>query len=81
MNLIACARLDKSTGELISYTNGRQELEVNLADINTLSDLKVNRLVGIDKEIYKLSAKSYTQLKKELNKANLMWRIGLEKKA
>ena len=80
MNLVACAKLDKTSGELIPFANGTQELEINLSDVNVLSDLKVNRLIGIDKDLYKLTAKSYTKVKNELDKANLMWRIGLEKK-
>lgn len=53
-------------------TKGCDELEVNpLTDINLMSFEKRFRHIGIDKKLYRLSLKSYKELKQYLQKTSL----------
>ncbi|MGN1312211.1 MAG: hypothetical protein ACI4U4_04295 [Bacilli bacterium] len=64
-------------GEVIPMnTKGYEEVEIELADINILSQNKSLRLIGIGKQgLYKMTLKSWKELKKELNKRGLMYRV------
>lgn len=63
-------------GELIPMnTKGCEEVEIELVDINVLSTDKSMRLIGLGKNLYKMTLKSYKQLKRELNRKGLMYRF------
>lgn len=57
-------------------TKGYDEVEVELADVNVFTaNNKALRLVGLGKNnVYRLTLKSYKELKKELNKKGLIFR-------
>ena len=53
---------------------GCDELEINsLNEINAFSFKKEIRLIGIGKNLYRLSLKSYKELKKYLQKTNTQY--------
>lgn len=51
---------------IINKNNVAEEREIQIKDIDYLSDLKANRLIAIDGKSYRLTAKSYTALKKKI---------------
>lgn len=76
MEIQVCGQL--VNGEFIpAGTRGMESTEVKLVDINTLSTNKKIRLIGIGKNLYRLTLKSYKQVKKELNKRGLMYRVSV----
>lgn len=76
MEIQVCGQL--VNGEFIPVgTRGMESAEVELVDINTLSTNKKMRLIGIGKNLYRLTLKSYKQVKKELNKRGLMYRVSV----
>ena len=76
MEIQVCGQL--FNGKFISAgTRGMESAEVELVDINTLSTNKKMRLIGIGKNLYRLTLKSYKQVKKELNKRGLMYRVSV----
>ena len=58
-------------------TRGMDIIEnVDIAnDITAFSLEKNMRLVGINKQLYKLTSKSWSELKKELTKRGIIWRF------
>lgn len=67
---------------IVQYENGHvDELEINLAEVNALSLDKGVRLIGINKDRYYLTLKSWKEVKKELLKSGLMNRLDLSKVA
>lgn len=52
--------------KIINKNNVAEEREINTKDIEYLSDLKANRLIAVDGKAYRLTAKSYTELKKKI---------------
>lgn len=65
-------------GELIPInTKGCETIEVEHNMITVLSENKHTRLIGLDKNLYKMTLKSFKNVKKELNKNNLMYRISV----
>ena len=66
----------------VQYENGHvDELEIDLAEVNALSLDKGIRLIGINKDRYYLTLKSWKEIKKELLKSGLMSRLDLSKAA
>ena len=63
------------------YENGHvDELEVDLSnDVNSFSLKKDVRLIGINKDLYPLTLKSWKEVKKELSKLGLMYKFNLSK--
>lgn len=67
MELQICAEVNN--GNIIPINSrGMEEVEVDLININVVSRDKSLRLVGIDKNLYRLTLKSYKNLKKELRR-------------
>ena len=52
--------------KIINKNNVTEEREINLKDIEYLSDLKANRFIAVDGKAYRLTAKSYTEVKKKI---------------
>lgn len=52
--------------KIINKNNVAEEREINVKDIEYISDLKANRLIAVDGKTYRLTAKSYTELKKKI---------------
>lgn len=74
MKIQVCNQL--VNGELVPMnTKGCEEVEIELVDINVLSTDKSMRLIGLGKNLYRMTLKSYKQLKRELNKRGLMYRF------
>lgn len=57
---------------------GYDEIEIDLLEVNTISSTL--RLVGVDKSLIKLTNKSFKELKRELEKRNLLSKLSLEKR-
>lgn len=68
---------------IYSYENGYvEELDVDLFnkdEVNAFSLDKSLRLIGVNKDLYKLTMKSWKEVKKELYKYNLANRFDLSK--
>lgn len=57
--------------EIAINTKGCDEIEIDpMNDITAFSFNKETRYIGIDKNLYRLSLKSYKELKKYLQKTN-----------
>lgn len=71
----------KTYEHTIQYENGFvEEKEVDLLnEVNAFSLNKGLRLIGVNKDIYKLTLKSWKTVKKELIKSGLMSRFNLSK--
>lgn len=64
-----CEKFEKEKGKFVPVNKkGEEEMEVTSIDINMLSVNKQMRLIGIGKSLYRLTEKSYKQIKKELLK-------------
>ena len=62
------------------YENGYvEEIEINPMDISAFSTMKSVRLIGIDKNLYYLTLKSWKEVKKELAKNGILQRLSLVK--
>lgn len=62
------------------YENGYvEEIEINPMDISAFSTMKSVRLIGIDKNLYYLTLKSWKEVKKELAKNGILQRLSLAK--
>ena len=51
---------------IIKGKKGYAERDIILQDIEYISDYKKTRLIGIQGKVYRLTAKSYTELKKKI---------------
>lgn len=64
----------------IPYENGFvEEMEINLSDISAFTGNKSTRLIGIGKNLYPLTMKSWKEVKKTLSKSEVGRRFNLEK--
>lgn len=62
------------------YENGYvEEMEINPMDISAFSTMKSVRLIGVDKNLYYLTLKSWREVKKELAKNGILQRLSLVK--
>lgn len=52
--------------KVINKNNVTEEKEIQIKDIDYISDLKSNRLIAVDGKSYRLTAKSYSELKKKI---------------
>ena len=52
--------------KIINKKNVAEERDIILKDIDYLSDLKANRFIAVGGKSYRLTAKSYTELKKKI---------------
>lgn len=52
--------------KIINKNSVAEEREINMKDIEYISDLKANRLIAVNGKSYRLTAKSYTELKKKI---------------
>ena len=72
--------LGKTHKEKIPYENGYvEEMEINPKDISAFSTMKSVRLIGIGKNLYPLTLKSWKQAKKELAKTDILQRLNYSK--
>lgn len=70
----------KTYTEKHQYENGYvEELEINPRDISVFSTMKSVRMIGIDKNLYLLTLKSWKETKKELAKNGMLQRFNLSK--
>lgn len=51
---------------IINKNNVTEEREINVKNIEYISDLKANRMIAVDGKVYRLTVKSYTELKKKI---------------
>lgn len=51
---------------IINKNNVAEEREIEIKDIEYLSDLKADRYIAVNGNCYRLTAKSYTELKKKI---------------
>lgn len=62
--------------EVVLGTRGAEEIEFELNEVTNFSDSKSNRLIGLYKRgLFKLTNKSYTEVKKELTNRGIIWRF------
>ena len=72
--------LGKIHKEKVQYENGYvQEMEINPKDISAFSTMKSIRLIGIGKNLYPLTLKSWKQAKKELAKTDILQKLNYSK--
>ncbi len=72
--------LGKIHKEKVQYENGYvEEMEINPKDISAFSTMKSIRLIGIGKNLYPLTLKSWKQAKKELAKTDILQRLNYSK--
>lgn len=77
MKIIVIGKNEK--GEILSFKHP-QEIDIELGDVGVLSTDKSLRLIGVGKELFRLSLSSYKQVKKELDKRGILSRLDLSKK-
>lgn len=66
--------------EKYQYENGHiEELEIDPRDISAFSTMKSVRMIGIDKNLYLLTLKSWKETKKELTKNGTLQRLNFSK--
>ena len=66
---------------VVNYENGYvEELEIDLNSISAFSTEKNSRIIGVEKNIYLLTLKSWKEVKNALQKSGLMYRFNLEKR-
>lgn len=66
--------------EKYQYENGYvEELEVDPKDVSAFSLMKSVRMIGIDKNLYLLTLKSWKETKKELTKYGVLQRLNFSK--
>lgn len=66
--------------EKIPYENGYiEELEINPRDVTAFSTIKSVRVIGVDKNLYLLTLKSWKETKKELAKYGILQRLNFSK--
>lgn len=66
--------------ETYSYENGYvEELEVDPKDVSAFSTMKSVRMIGIDKNLYLLTLKSWKETKRELAKYGVLQRLNSSK--
>ena len=64
----------------VQYENGYvEELEINPIDVTAFSTNKTIRLIGVDKNLYSLTLKSWKETKKELSKLGILQKLDLSK--
>lgn len=64
----------------IPYENGFvEEMSIEPRDISAFNTTKSIRLIGIGKNLYYLTLKSWKNVKKELSKSGLLYRFDLSK--
>lgn len=64
----------------VQYENGYvEELEINPMDVTAFSTNKTIRLIGVDKNLYSLTLKSWKETKKELSKLGILQKLDLSK--
>ena len=62
------------------YENGYvEEMEISPKDISAFSTMKSVRLIGIGKNLYPLTLKSWKQVKKELAKIDILQKLNCSK--
>ena len=72
--------LGKIHKENVQYENGYvEEMEINPKDISAFSTMKSIRLIGIGKNLYPLTLKSWKQVKKELAKTDILQKLNYSK--
>lgn len=72
--------LGKTHKEKVQYENGyAEEMEINPKDISAFSTMKSVRLIGIGKNLYPLTLKSWKQAKKELAKTDILQKLNYSK--
>ena len=72
--------LGKIHKEKVQYENGYvQEMEINPKDISAFNTMKSIRLIGIGKNLYPLTLKSWKQAKKELAKTDILQKLNYSK--
>lgn len=52
--------------QIINKNNVTEERDILIKDIDYISDLKANRFIAVGGKYYRLTAKSYTELKKKI---------------
>jgi hypothetical protein len=68
-------------GEYVPMNSkGCEETEIELADVQVLSLDKRMRLVGLGKNLYRMTLKSYKELKQEFNKRGMLYRFDSSKR-
>ena len=65
---------------LLAGTKGCAEIECELNDINHLSLEKSSRMVAIGKNTYRLTLKSYKEVKREFAKRGMLYRFDFGKR-
>lgn len=76
---------DEETGKIYTdkynYENGFvEELEINPKDISAFSLNKSTRLIGVGKNLYPLTLKSWKETKKELEKTGILSQLDFSKR-
>ena len=72
--------LGKIHKEKVQYENGYvEEMEISPKDISAFSTMKSVRLIGIGKNLYPLTLKSWKQVKKELAKTDILQKLNCSK--
>ena len=77
MKIVVIGKNEK--GEILPLKHP-EEIDIDLVDVGTFSTDKFLRLVGVDKNLFRLSLKSYKELKKELSKRGILARLDLSRK-
>lgn len=79
MKIDICEQL--VNGENIAINKkGYEEMEIALEDVNVLSQDKKFRLIGIGKNLYKMTLKSYKKIKKEFIKRGTIYQFDRSKR-
>lgn len=70
-----------NNGELVlANEKGCDEIEVDLPVINYFSLNKDSRFIGVEKNLFKLTLKSYKELKKEFQKRGSIYQFDYSKR-
>lgn len=79
MNISIVSEIANNGQEELVNTRGCETIDIELKDINCFSFEPKSRLVGVGKNLYRMTLKSYHELKRELTNRGLIQRFYLGK--
>lgn len=79
MNISIVSEIANHGQEELVNTRGCEAIDIELKDINCFSLEPKSRLIGVGKNLYRMTLKSYHELKRELTNRGLIQRFYLGK--
>lgn len=77
MNISIISEIAKDGEEELINSKGCETVDIELKDINCFSFESKSRLIGVGKNLYRMTLRSYHELKRELTNKGLIQRFYL----